>query len=306
MKTLMVIILMLVMPQAFGAWGVSEKSVKKWDDEKLCEKSTELEIKKDWKAVAIIVKEIASRPSLDTDACEEISKSTQSKIADGKSKRRSRFLEEERIVVLNQSLKNGLEEFGVPYLRNLVRGSCKKEDVDQDFITEYRNYLIAALPNSHRGLASIAANRVQDEASGFALALHLASILKPDLCSDAGINGFDRLIDSYVAAKTRPATYQDVDFIPEVGQGKKQVLKEIGEPILVEKLGAISAEHYCRTADLDNGGDEFLVLYFLNDNLLFRQKYTGPDRLGDCAEFAGQGGYEVPEAIKAIVGLSGE
>jgi len=31
MKNLMAIILLLTMPQAFGAWGVSEKSVKGWE-----------------------------------------------------------------------------------------------------------------------------------------------------------------------------------------------------------------------------------------------------------------------------------
>jgi len=113
------------------------------------------------------------------------------------------------------------------------------------------------------------------------------------------------LIDSYVAAKTQPATNQNVDFTPEVGQGKKEVLKEIGEPILVENIGAISAEHYCRTLDLNEGGDDFLVLYFLNDSLLYSHRYKGPpDTLDDCAGLAGQDGYELPETIKSIVGSS--
>lgn len=76
--------------------------------------------------------------------------------------------------------------------------------------------------------------------------------------------------------------------------------------MLVQSLNSIDVQHFCRTGGADSIGDEFLALYFLNDSLLYSQKYTGPDKLGDCAEFAGQGGYEVPEAIKAIVGLSGE
>ena len=90
MKTVLAIALLLTVPQVFGAWGVSESSVKKWDAKKLCVKNAELEIKEDWKAVAIITKEIASRPSLDIEACEKISKSTKSKVTVKKSKRRKK------------------------------------------------------------------------------------------------------------------------------------------------------------------------------------------------------------------------
>ena len=314
MKTVLAMALLLTVPQVFGAWGVSESSVKKWDAKKLCVKNAELEIKKDWKAVAIITKEIASRPSLDLEACEKISKSTQSKLTGEKSKRRKRDIDEAQLAVLDQIVKDGLEEFGVPYLRNLVRGTCNKEEFDRDLKQDYKNYVVASVPfatlfparnKNYTNLIPLAANRIEHEAQGFSLALTLASSLAPDLCSDAGIDGFDRLIDSYVAAKTQPATNQNVDFTPEVGQGKKEVLKEIGEPILVENIGAISAEHYCRTLDLDEGGDDFLVLYFLNDSLLYSHRYKGPpDTLTDCAELAGQGGYELPETIKSIVGSS--
>ena len=177
-----------------------------------------------------------------------------------------------------------------------------------------RCYVVATVPfatlfrarnRDYTNLIPLAANRIEHEAQGFSLALRLASSLAPDLYSDAGIEGFDRLIDSYVAAKTQPATNQNLDFTPEVGQGKKEVLKEIGEPILVENIGAISAEHYCRTLDLNEGGDDFLVLYFLNDSLLYSHRYKGPpDTLGDCAGLAGQDGYELPETIKSIVGSS--
>ena len=84
---LMAIILLFTMPQAFGAWGVSEKSVKKWEPKKLCEKSAELEIKKDWKAVAIIAKEIAARPDIDSSVCMDISKEREKEIASKKKAR---------------------------------------------------------------------------------------------------------------------------------------------------------------------------------------------------------------------------
>jgi len=85
------------------------------------------------------------------------------------------------------------------------------------------------------------------------------------------------------------------------------IFKEFGEPILAEKVGAISAEHYCRTLDLDEGGDDYLVLYYLNDSLLYSHRYKGPpDTLGDCAGLAGQDGYELPETIKSIVGASSQ
>ena len=270
-------------------------------------------------------------------ACDKISKSTQSKITAKKSKRSKRDISEEQQALLDQTLKNGLEEFGVPYLRNLVRGTCKKEGFDLDLIQDYKNYVAAALPLTYKGfygnpierqngelhlykqmadiknqaslasLATLAWNNIESEARGFSLALTLASNLAPGLCSDAGIEGLDRLIDSYVAAKTQPVTNQNVDFMPEIGQGKKEVVKAIGEPILVENIGAISAEHYCRTLELDNSGDDYLVLYFLNDSLIYSHRYKGPpDTLGECAGLAGQGGYELPETIKSIVGSSSQ
>ena len=84
---------------------VTELIVLKWDAKELCVKNAELEIKKDWKAVAIISKEIASCPSLDLKACYKISKSTQSKLTGEKSKRRKRDVLEEQLAVLDQIVK---------------------------------------------------------------------------------------------------------------------------------------------------------------------------------------------------------
>ena len=69
MKVLLAIVLLLTIPQALGAWGVSEKSVKKWDAEKLCKKLGELEVRNDYKAVAIVSKEIADRENLAYSDC---------------------------------------------------------------------------------------------------------------------------------------------------------------------------------------------------------------------------------------------
>ena len=302
MKVFFAIILMLTIPQALGAWGVSERSVKKWDAEKLCTKSAELEIKKDWKAVAIIAKEIAARADINIDACADLSKQREKEIKNERREARTGPVSDDVSKILGEARISGLEKFGADVYKNVVRASCKKEKFDSNLRNDYQDHVAAVLPIGYQRYAHINTNAVDNEARGFALALNFATTLGPDLCSDAGIKDLERLIDAYVAAMTQPATNQNVDFITEIGQEKKEVLKKIGEPILVEDIGVISAEHYCRTLDSGNGGDEFLVLYFLSDSLLYSHRYKGPDALGDCAEFAGQGEYEIPDAIKSIVG----
>ena len=305
MKNLMAIILLLTMPQAFGAWGVSEKSVKGWELKKLCEKSAELEIKKDWKAVAIIAKEIAARPDIDIGVCVDISKKREKDITSYRRNARTTTIADDEIEILKTAMNSGLEKFGRDYFRNLVRASCKQEKFDKNLREDYKDYVAAMLPIGYERYAHIATNGVESEAQGFALALTFASTLGPDLCSDRAINAFDRLIDSYVDTQIGPKTNQNIDLELKTGQNKKKIVEEIGDPVLVQSLNSIDVQHFCRTGGADSIGDEFLALYFLNDSLLYSQKYTGPDKLGDCAEFAGQGGYEVPEAIKAIVGMSG-
>lgn len=54
---------------AAAAWGVNERSVAKWSDEKLCESLRTYDSKEDWKAVAAVAKEIARRQTLAIDQC---------------------------------------------------------------------------------------------------------------------------------------------------------------------------------------------------------------------------------------------
>ena len=302
---LMAIILLFTMPQAFGAWGVSEKSVKKWEPKKLCEKSAELEIKKDWKAVAIIAKEIAARPDIDSSVCVEISKEREKEITSKKRNARTSEIADDEMEILQGAKKSGLEKYGRDYFRNLVRASCGREELDENLIKDYENYVAAMLPTAYKRSAHIATNAIQSEAHGFELGLTLASTVGPNLCSDKAINAFDRLIDLYVDTQIEPKTNQNIDIELKAGQNKKEIVEEIGDPVLVQSLNSIEVQHFCRTG-VAPISDEFLALYFLNDSLLYSQRYTGSGKLGDCAEFAGQGGYEVPEAIKAIVGFSGE
>ena len=306
MKNLMAIILLFTIPQAFGAWGVSEKSVKKWEPKKLCEKSAELEIKKDWKAVSIIAKEIAARADIDLSVCMDISKEREKEITSKKRNASMSQIEADALEILRTAKKSGLEKYGRDYLRNLVRASCNREERDQNLGEDYLNYVAAMFPSSSTRHAHLATNGIKSEARGFELGLTLASTLAPTLCSDEAINAFDRLIDLYVDIQIEPKTNQNIDIELKAGQNKKKIVEEIGDPVLVQSFNSIEVQHFCRTGGADSIGHEFLALYFLNDSLLYSQRYTGPGKLGDCAESAAQGGYEVPEAIKAIVGFSGE
>lgn len=303
MKNLVAIILLFTVPQAFGAWGVSEKSVKKWEPKKLCEKSAELEIKEDWKAVAIIAKEIAARPDLDISVCMDISKERQKEITSKKRDARTSELTADAHEKLKAARKSGVEKYGRSYYRNLVRASCKREELDENLVEDYQDYVAAMLHQNYKAYAHIAANAILNEAQGFQLGITLASTVGPSLCSDTAIKSFDRVIDMYVDNQVEPVTNQNIDIELKAGQNKKKIVEEIGDPVLVQSLNSIEVQHFCRTG-VAPSSDEFLALYFLNDSLLYSQRYTGTAKLGDCAEFAGQGGYEVPEAIKAIVGQS--
>ena len=111
----------------------SKSGRKKWDDEKLCEKSTELEIKKDWKAVAIIAKEIAARPDIDISVCVDISKKREKDITSYRRNARTKTIADDEIEILKTAMNSGLEKFGRDYFRNLVRASCKQEKFDKKF-----------------------------------------------------------------------------------------------------------------------------------------------------------------------------
>jgi len=114
MKILLIIILLLTAPVVFGAWGVSEKSVKKWDDEKLC-REWGLSRSSRSKTESIIANELASRPEIDVTMCME------QKVGKGKPLGFWTQLEEPKTFLYGQNpnysrlqelRKAGLEAFG--------------------------------------------------------------------------------------------------------------------------------------------------------------------------------------------------
>ena len=75
----------------------------------------------------------------------------------------------------------------------------------------------------------------------------------------------------------------------------------MGKPVLTKEMPEMQVLHYCRTNELN----EYLVLYFFKDSLLYEQRYTeatgGVKEDGDCADYVGKASYDVPEAINLIV-----
>ena len=93
-------------------------------------------------------------------------------------------------------------------------------------------------------------------------------------------------------------TNQNLDNISQLykGMSKKIVQKTMGPEIYTEKFSDGTEIHYCKTG---MGKDEFAALYFVDDILLSKQKYTVNWRdvnylTGSCENFVKMGSYEKP------------
>lgn len=312
MKILIAIVLLLTIPQALGAWGVSEKSVKKWDAEKLCKKLGELEVRNDYKAVAIVSKEIADRENLAYSDCRYLADTEFQKEVDEKAELRggsySYYYTTEATEVRSKMLK----VYGSEFYNNLYLHACKNKDYEPDkgeLAANMAAFAVATPHNREKRIGQEVAKEVMPNGMGFWSAIVAARMLYPDICNDENATKFKLVVENmieYLSKEPLKLTQQNLEIEVATGDSFDQIIERIGEPVLTEKLGAIAAVHFCRTSDSDTNGDDFLALYFLNDSLLYQHRYKGPDKIGDCAEFAGQGTYEIPEAIKSIVGSSSE
>ena len=133
------------------------------------------------------------------------------------------------------------------------------------------------------------------------LALLLMSKVMPELCTDSGLASLDDRIEEYIYTSVKDRTAQNVELDVAIGQQLEEIISSIGKSVLKAQIDGIEVQHFCKTAE----AHEFLALYFLNNSLIYRQRYSvtaeQAGSYGDCSEFAGQGSYEVPATINAII-----
>lgn len=303
MKIILTLLLVLAPILSQAAFGVSERSVKKWDDEKLCKKAGELELKEDWKAVAIISKEIAARENLDVEVCADLEQVG----LENKTARTHRWRSRNTPYVSSRLREaqymarvQTLEKYGEEIFMDSVKVACGHKQPDQDIIVKARNYTVSVIPHMAWESGLHYFDEIPVLFVGFQTGFALAGRLAPDLCSDKGIAAMESIAAEYFENLNQPKTSQNIDLVFEIGTSAGEVLKEVGEPILTEQIGPIEAQHFCRTGEVD----EYLVLYFFKGSLLYQSRYQvtaeQAGKSGDCVEFAGKGSYEIPEAIKAI------
>ena len=306
MKIILTLLLVLAPILSQAAFGVSERSVKKWDDEKLCKKAGELELKEDWKAVAIISGEIAARENLDVEVCAAVGQAAleEAALEEASSKMSTIRLSRtfiRRSQVSDELFSKTMDKYGENLFMEAVMVACKKKETDYKVIDKAQNYAWAVASKREKGTAYRSLLEIYPLFRGFIYGVASARQIDPEVCSAQGIKDFEVVIAALIQAlNQQPKTSQNVDLVFEIGTGAGEVLKEVGEPILTEQIGPIEAQHFCRTGEVD----EYLVLYFFKGSLLYQSRYQvtaeQAGKSGDCVEFAGKGSYEIPEAIKAI------
>ena len=307
MKIFIFALFLVTSSQAFAAWGVSEKSVKNWDDEKLCVEWGK-HASRSSKAADIINDELARRPKIDTLLCMELR-------AEGIGVRRPGDFWDQakepdldlvsgrhpKMLQLEELRKAGLREFGSEIYRDALLDICGRKDPNPKLTKAYQDLMLNEASKKGLDVGELAANELDAHMRGFGLSLVLAAKIAPEICTESGIENLEKLIRRYVFLAAAKKTSHKIDLVFEIGQSKEEIETAIGKPAYAEKLGPIESQHFCQT----DTAPRFLVLYFFKDNLLFQHRYAleGEEpQYVDCTEQVGKPPYEIPEAIKAITG----
>ena len=81
------------------------------------------------------------------------------------------------------------------------------------------------------------------------------------------------------------------------GMTTGEVLKIMGEPVILEIDRNVDEWHYCKTGFKDR----FLALFFVDNRLAAKTFYIGKVAEGDCSLFVKTWSYKVPSEIQAIL-----
>ena len=302
----LLLLTLLISQQALSALGVSEKSVKNWDDKKLCENKQKWFFEGDKKALKIVLAEINQRPSMDPEQCEQLGRTWA--LEEYKAPKYDIFLS--GVANIGVGSKVGSEPFKSAHYRKFAdavsiayqnygeqiyleafRASCESRDPDLTATALAMRYI------SKRGgrlvdyMPSTADPRGQSE--GFGLAMRVAANLNPNFCSEEGIPLVEQRIKEMVQVvyNTQPSFAW-----PKISRGtsKKAVLKDLPKPNHEELLGDVLALHYCPPSE----SEELLSLYFFNEALLAHQVSEVET---DCASKALSKKLKRPAVIEAML-----
>jgi len=305
-QTCLLLLTLLVPQQALTALGVSEKSVKNWDDKKLCENKQKWFFEGDKKAHKIVLAEITQRPSIDLEQCEDVGRAWaleeyklpihnivfRDMVNIGvNSKASSDLIKKAEYRKFTDAVSVVYQTYGEEIYLESFRAACGKESADLTatalamiYITKRGGRLVDYYP-------STVDPRGQSE--GFGLAMRVAANLNPNFCSEEGIPLVEQRIKEMVQVvyNTQPSFAW-----PEISRGtpKKTVLKDLPKPSHEEQLGDVLALHFCPPS----GSEELLSLYFFNEALLAHQVSEVET---DCASKAPSKKLERPEVIEAML-----
>lgn len=293
----------IMSPIVQAAWGVNERSVAKWSDEKLCQSRGKFEAKNDSGALDVVVAEISKRTSIDKAACAESSEKALFKYGESVMRRKTQPVEEPDARLIRKAKLATYEKFGPSVFRSSYSLSCNGiasefsiSDVVNFSALKYGDLFRVSRGSSGRDYTHLVTNGVRNEFAGAFFAASAIFFNNPSLCANTTDEQIEVMTNNFVALMSGNNPVQNVNLQVEIGDKRSELLEKLGEPILSEQLGPVLAEHYCSTGEIDT----YLALYYFNDALLAYSRYQSQSTI-DCRETPKTGTYEIPPAVEALL-----
>ena len=246
---------------------VSEKSVKNWDDQKLCEDKQKWFFEGDDKAFDVVSNEINQRASIDAEQCEQIGRAwvlneyelqARTIVLSGSSmfsRLDPDFMQKREYRKYATALSKVYERYGEEIYLEAFRASCESTDPDPTPIALAMLYIYKQgwsneqfLPKHFRSSRTSRRLWFSHESS---------SKPKPNFCSEDGKPIVEQRIREMVEVvyNTRPSfSWPKLDR----GMSKRAALNDLPKPSHEEPMGDLLALHFCPPAE----SQDLLSLYF--------------------------------------------
>lgn len=303
-RALFIFACVIASPIVQAAWGVNERSVAKWSDEKLCQSRGKFEAKSDSGAFDVVVAEINKRTSIDKAACSESTEKAFLKYGESVKQRRTQPVEESDVRLIKKVKLATYEKFGTSLFQSSYSLSCdgiesefSLSDVVNFSALKYGEVNRISRRSGRRDYTYLVTNGVRNEFAGAFFAASAIFFNNPSLCANTTDEQIEVMTNNFVALMSgKTPTAQNVELQVEIGDKRSELLEKLGEPILSERLGPILEEHYCSTGEFGT----YLALYYFNDALLAYSRYQSQSAM-DCKNSPKTGTYELPPAIEALL-----
>ncbi|CAI8340725.1 MAG: Uncharacterised protein [Gammaproteobacteria bacterium] len=301
-RVLLTFACVIASPIVQAAWGVNERSVAKWSDEKLCQARGKFEARNDSGAFEVVVAEINKRSSIDKAACTASSEKTFSKYGESVRRRKTDQVEGPDARLIKKAKIATYEKFGASLFQSSYSLSCN--GIESEFsLSDVVNFSalkygeLFRVSRRTRDFTFLVTNGVRSEFSGARVAASAIFFNNPSVCANTTDEQIDVMTNNFVALMSGATrTAQNVELQVEIGDKRSELLEKLGEPILSEQLGPILEEHYCSTGEFGT----YLALYYFNDALLAYSRYQSQSAI-DCKNSPKTGTYKLPPAIEALL-----